>query len=132
MKVALEANRRRVEKVFGLVEGFMGDERVDVELVGERVKKKGKGKGKEVVTEVEVDKGVDFSTQLKWRPGDLFGPARAEGSKVLVESKVDLDCVVGLGKLMEVEVRDMGYCNLCWMMGGSIGGACKRCKMMLV
>lgn len=38
-----------------------------------------KGKGKEVVTEVEVDKGVDFSSGLKWELGTLFGPARAEG-----------------------------------------------------
>ena len=81
---------------------------------------------------MEVDKGVNFSLGLKWEPGTLFGPARAEGSKRPRESKADLDWAVGLGKLKEVEVGNMGYCNSCRMMGGSIGGSCKRCKKRLV
>ena len=135
VKVALEANRRRVEKVFGLVEAFIGEEGVDggSESGGERVvEDKGKGVATGAAVEKEKEGKVDFKSDLKWEPGSLFGPARAEGSKMPGESKADLDWVVGLGKLTEVEVGDMGYCNSCRMMGGSIGGACKRCKMRLV
>ena len=62
----------------------------------------------------------------------MFGPARAKGSKKPRESKADLDWAVGLGKLKEVQVGNMGYCNSCRMMGESIGGSCKRCKKRLV
>ena len=58
VKVALDANRRRVEKVFGLVEAFIGDEGVDVGSEDEEV---GVDKGKGVATDVEGDKGVNFS-----------------------------------------------------------------------
>ena len=109
VKVALDANRRLVEKVFSLVEVFIGYEEVNVGAESGEVEKEEKGKG--VATEVAVDKGVSFSSELKWKPGTLFGPARAEGLKKPRESKADLDWAVGLGKLKEIEVRDMGYCN---------------------
>ena len=48
------------------------------------------------------------------------------------ESKADLSWAVGLGKLTEVEVGDMGYCNKCRKTGGMIGSFCTKCKSRLV
>ena len=68
---------------------------------------------------------------IRQRP-PLLRLTETEESKRPVESKADLDWAVGLGKLKEVEVGDMGYCNSCREMGGGIGGACRRCKGRLV
>ena len=71
---------------------------------------------------------MDFKSEVKWESGSLFGtPAPRAGT-----SKADMSWAVGLGKLKEVEVGDMGYCNSCWKMGGGIGSFCTKCKMKLV
>jgi len=111
VKVALDANWRRVEKVFGLVEAFTGDEGIEVESTaleeGERIVELGenKGKGKEAETprKEEKEEKVDFSYVPKGC-GLWFGESSARK-----DSKADLDWAVGLGKLKEVGVRDMGY-----------------------
>jgi len=142
VKVALEANRRRVEKVFGLVEAFMGvEEEEEIESItseeryGEMMEEKverlrGKGKGVETGAprKEEKEEKVGFESGVKWERGSLFG----EPSDLRKEAKADLDWAAGLGKLKVTEVGDMGYCNSCRKMGGAIGGACKRCKMRLV
>ena len=63
VKVALDANRRRVEKVFGLVEAFMGDEGGDVGTGDEE--ERVVDKGKRIATDVEVDKGGQFRVRLE-------------------------------------------------------------------
>ena len=96
MKVALDANRRRVEKVFSLVEGALaGDEGIELESITseevERVveveKERGKGKGKETETlrKEEKEGKVDFSYVRK-DSGSRFG----ESSK-RKEAEADLD-----------------------------------------
>ena len=143
MKVVLDANRRRVEKVFGLVEAFMGGEgeeeevesitseeryRETVEERRERRMRKGKGVEAEAPRKEEKEEKVGFSSEVRWEKGSLFGePSAPKG-----EAKADLDRAAGLWKLKATEVGDMGYCNKCRKMGGAIGGACKKCKMRLV
>jgi len=138
VKVALEADRRRVEKVFGLVEAFMGgEEEEEVESTasekrcGEKVERVlGKGKGVETGAprKEEKEEKVEFSSGMKWEKGSLFGEPLAPRK----EAKADLDWAAGLGKLKATEVGDMGYCNSCKRMGGGIGSFCKRCKKKLV
>ena len=65
---------------------------------------------------------MDFSYVPKGS-GSWFGE-----SSVRMETKAALDRVVGLVKLKEVGVGDIGYCNLCWMIGGGIGSFCKGAK----
>jgi len=93
VKVALDANRRRVEKVFALVEVFTGDEGIEVESTpseeGERVvelgEDKGKGKGTETPRKEEKEEKVDFSYVLKGS-GLWFGETSARK-----DGKADLD-----------------------------------------
>jgi len=126
VKVALEANRRRVEKVFGLVEAFMGEEEEEEvesitseeryrETMEEKRERLGKGKGVETRAprKEEKEEKVGFESGVKWERGSLFG----EPSAPRKEAKADLDWAAGLGKLMETEVGDMGYCNRCQKMG---------------
>jgi len=143
VKVVLDANRRRVEKVFGLVEAFMGgdgeeeevesitsQERYEETVEERRERRMGKGKGVETRAprKEEKEEKVGFSSGVKWERGSLFG----EPSALRKEAKADLDWAAGLGKLKATEVGDMGYCNSCKKMGGAIGAACKKCKMRLV
>ena len=95
----------------------------------EVVEKKVKGKGVETETpsKEEKEEKVDFKSGVKWEAGSLFGTPAPKG-----ESKADLSWVVGLGKLKEVEMGDMGYYNKCRKMGEMIGGRCKKCKGPLV
>ena len=72
---------------------------------------------------------MGFESKVKWERGSLFGEPSAPRRET---SKADLSLAVGLGKLKEVEVGDMGYCNSCWKMGGGIGLFCTKCKMKLV
>ena len=129
VKVVLDANRRRVEKVFGLVEAFMGgeeeekeegsitsQERYEETVEERRERRMGKGKGVEtrVPRKEEKEEKVGFSSGVKWERGSLFGePLAPKG-----EAKADLDWAAGLGKLKAMEVGDMGYCNRCRKMGG--------------
>jgi len=136
VKVALDTSRRRVEKVFALVEGaFTRDEEIEVEsttfeVEEEEREKKGEGKRKGKRTEMrrkrEKEEKVDFSYVLKGS-GSWFGES-SKGKK----SKAELDWAVGLGKLKEVDVGDIGYCNSCLRIGGGIGSFCKNCKSKLV
>jgi len=90
------------------------------------------GKGKGVETRAprkeEKEEKVDFGSSAKWERGSLFGePSAPKGV-----SKADMDWAVGLGKLSETEVGQMGYCNTCRVMQGAIGSFCKKCKKKLV
>jgi len=110
--------------MFALVEAFTGDEGIEVELTtseeGERIVEleEGKGKGKETETlrKEGKEEKVDFSYIPKGC-GWWFGETSARK-----DTKANLDWAVGLGKLKEVGVGDMGYCNSCRMMGGVTNG----------
>ena len=128
VKVALDAGQRPFEKVYGFVEAFLreGDSEDEFEEKGK--KEKGKGVETEMPSKEEKEEKVDFESKVKWESGSLFGtPAPRRGT-----SKADMSWAVGLGKLKEVEVGDMGYCNSCRKMGGGIGSLCTKCKMKLV
>ena len=128
VKVALEAGQRRVEKVYGLIEAFLkeGDEEDGCEE--EEKKDKGKGVETETPSKEEREEKVAFESKVKWESGSLFGTHAPRRET----SKADLSWAVGLGKLKEVEVGDMGYCNSCRKMGGGIGSFCTKCKSRLV
>ena len=127
VKVALEANQRRVEKVFGLVEACLKEEGSEDGSEVEEKKDKGKGVEIETPSKEEREEKVEFKSGVKWEAGSLFGtPAPRK------ESKADLSWAVGLGKIKDVEVGDMGYCNTCRKMGGGIGTFCTKCKSRLV
>ena len=127
VKVVLEAGQRRVEKVYGLTEAFLKEGESEDGSEVEEKKDKGKGVETEMLSKKEKEEKVDFKSGVKWEAGSLFGtPAPRK------ESKADLSRAVGSGKLTEVEVGDMGYCNKCRKMGGGIGSFCKECKSRLV
>jgi len=99
VKVVLDAHRMRVEKVFGLVEAFMGgdeEEGKEEETAAsekrweEKVERMvGQGKGVETGAprKEEKEEKVDFGSDLKWERGSLFG----EPSAPKESSKADLD-----------------------------------------
>jgi len=126
VKVAMAANQRQVEKVFGLGEPLMGNEGVEVESTAsekrweekvERVVGKGKGVATETPSKEEKEEKVEFGSGAKWERGSLYG----EPSAPKKEAKADLGWAVELGKLKVVKACDMGYCNKCHMVGGYIG-----------
>ena len=121
VKVALEAGLRRVEKVYGLVEAFIkeGGSENGCEEVGE--KDKGMGVETEMPSKEEKEEKVGFESKVKWERGSLFGEPSVPRKDT---AKEDLSWAVGLGKLKEVEVGALGYCNSCRKMGGGIGSFC--------
>lgn len=72
---------------------------------------------------------MGYESKVKWERGSLFEEPAAPRSDT---SKTGLSWTVGLGKLEEIEVGDMGYCNSVRKRDRTIGSFCKMCKMKRV